>query len=385
MMRWRWDQGRLDYFKFENIVNIARVLSELDGVALNTKVDLLRQPLEQGTGLPFAPSHYKVWRNYARTFACAMLATRIDDKLFATDLCRKLAANPVELTSDQYFNFIFSRFALPFPAFDGYNANLTIAFPFVAIAKFILSRPVGGVSLEDVFSYVVGNSCSGLEDISFYSLLKPTNRKPIGDELRQVREMLVFMGQASYFKWFDKKLYADSNDITGILKAIIPAARTARRNVAVEEFIAITTMGSEKDRKKLDVILADRSVPTVGFEEGKRMFGTHGKLERSPLVRKHFFREHPELVCDACTLNVKTRYPWTENILELHHVLPLSATINVNGTTTLLEDMVPLCPSCHKSIHIYYRQKLTEWGVEDFGSKKMARDIYNLAKMEIAI
>ena len=385
MIRWRWDQGRLDYFQFENIVKIARVLCELDGVALVNSDDLLRQPLEQETGLPFAPSHYKVWRNYARTFACSMLATNIAGKLFATDVCKKLAASPSELSSDQYFNFVFSHFTLPFPAFDDYNANLSISFPFVAIAKFVLSRVGRGVSLEDVFSYVVGNSCSGLEDIGYYSTLKPTNRRAIGDELRQVREMLVFMGQASYLKWFDRRLCADSRDIMGIMKAITPVARSQRRNIAVEEFIAITTTGTERDRRKLDVILSDRGVPSAGYEEGKRAFGTHGKLERSPLVRKHFFIKHPELVCDACALNVKTRYPWTENILELHHVLPLSATINVNGTTTLLEDMVPLCPSCHKSIHIYYRQKLMEWGVEDFGSKKMARDVYNLAKMEIAV
>lgn len=384
-MRWRWDQGRLDYFKFDNIVKIARVLAELDGVMLNTKADLLREPLERETGLPFAPSHYKVWRNYARTFACSMLAANIGGKLYATDLCRKLAGNPVALTSDQYFNFLFSRFTLPFPAFDGYNANYSASFPFIAIAKFVLSRAVGGVSLEDVFSYVVGNSCTGLEEVGFYSLLKPTNRRPIGDELRQVREMLVFMGQTSYFKWFDRRLYADSTDIAGILKAITPTPRLNRNPVPAEEFVALTTMGGERERKRLDVVLSDRGIPASGYEEGKRIFGTHGKLERSPLVRKHFFMAHPEPVCDACNLNVKIRYPWTENILELHHVLPLCATINVNGTTTLLEDMVPLCPSCHKSIHIYYRQKLSEWGVDDFGSKKMARDVYNLAKREISV
>lgn len=383
MMRWRWDQGRLDYFKFENIVKIARVLCELDGVLLSTKSDLLRTPLEQGTGLPFSPSHYKVWRNYARTFACSMLATNIGEKLFVTDVCRKLATTPVTLTSDQYFNFVFSHFTLPFPAFDGYNPNLTISFPFVAILKFALTRIGGGVSLEDVFAYVVGNACTGLEDAGFYSKLKPTNRKPMGDENRQVREMLVFMGQASYLKWFDRKLYADSNDVAGILRAVVPPIRIERRSNPSEEFIALTTMGAERDRKKLDTVLADRGVVFYGYEEGKRTFGTHGKLERSPLVRRHFFLAHPELVCDACKINVKTRYPWTDNILELHHILPLCATINVNGTTTTLDDMVPLCPSCHKSVHIYYRQKLTEWGIEDFGSKKMARDVYNLAKMEI--
>ena len=52
MLKWRWDQGRLEYLKFENIVRIATVLSTLDGVYLNAEADLLRAPLEDGTGLP---------------------------------------------------------------------------------------------------------------------------------------------------------------------------------------------------------------------------------------------------------------------------------------------------------------------------------------------
>lgn len=384
MLRWRWDQGRLDYFRFDNIVKIARTLSKLDGVLLNTDADLLRLPLEQETDLPFSPKHYKVWRNYARTFACSMLAANIGGKMVVTDLCRALAASPSELTSDQYFNFVFSRFALPYPAFDDYNSNLTATFPFVSIIKFVLAHG-SGVSVEDVFSYVIGNSCTGLEDIGFYSTLKPTDRRPIGDELRQVREMLVFMGQASYLKWFDRKLYADSDDRSDILKSVVPMVKGERRRVAAEEFVALTTTGSERERRHLETVLSDRGISLVGFGEGKRMFGTHGKLERSPLVRRHFFIAHPDLVCDVCRMDVKRRYPWTENILELHHVLPLSATINVNGTTTLLEDMVALCPSCHRSVHVYYRQKLTEWGIDDFGSKKMARDVYNLAKGEVVV
>ncbi len=384
MLKWRWDQGRLEYLKFENIVRIAAVLSSLDGVYLNTETDLLRAPLEEGTGLPFSPSHYKVWRNYARMFACSLLATNVNGKLFVTDVCRKLAESSVGLTSDLYFDFVFSHFTLPFPAFDDYDRKHDIVYPFVAIVKFVLSRTSGaGVSLDDIFAYVIGNDCSGLEDMAFYSALRPTRRKPLGEERRQVREMLVFMGQVSYLKWFDQRLYADSKDVAGILRAIRPDVRVVRCATAVEEFVALTTMGSARNRQKFDVVLADREKPPMSFEEGKRAFGTHGKIERSPLIRRHFFRAHPKLVCDACALDVKRRYPWTENILELHHILPLSATINVNGTTTLLDDMVPLCPSCHKSIHVYYRIKLQEWGVEDFGSKKMAQDVYILAKREI--
>ena len=92
-----------------------------------------------------------------------------------------------------------------------------------------------------------------------------------------------------------------------------------------------------------------------------------------------------EPICNACRLNTKVRYPWTDNILELHHVLPLAASLNANGTTTLLDDLVALCPSCHKSIHVFYRIKLKEWGIEDFGSKKMALDVYEMAKREIVV
>lgn len=382
-MRWRWDQGRLDYFQFDNIVRMARVLSTMDGVMLNSHEDVLRMPLMQGTGLPFAPSHYKVWRNYARVFACSMLATQVNHRLVVTDLCRKLAEDPAVLTSDQYFNFVFSHFTLPYPAFDGYNPHVSTSFPFVAIVKFAFARGGNGVSLEDVFSYVVGNGCTGLEDLSFYLTLHPTDRRPVGDEKRQVREMLVFMGQVSYLKWFDGRLFSDSENVHPIFRAITPAVRTERRSTGIEEFLSQTSTGSVVDRARLDVVLAEREEPKFSVVEGRRVFGTHGKLERSPLVRKMFFRLHPDLICDACGVDTHQMYPWTDNILELHHVLPLSATINVNGTTTSLDDMVPLCPSCHKSIHVFYRIKLDEWGVEDFGSKKMAKDVYQMAKGEI--
>ena len=46
-MKWRWDQGRLAYFRFENICSMAKVLRSLDGIDLGTKEDFLRQPLEK--------------------------------------------------------------------------------------------------------------------------------------------------------------------------------------------------------------------------------------------------------------------------------------------------------------------------------------------------
>ncbi len=90
-MRWRWDQGRLEYFRFDNVVRIAETLTKLDGAPLNVGEDPLRGPLVEHTGLEFKPGHYRVWRNYARVFRCALLATVVDHRLAVTSLCRKLA------------------------------------------------------------------------------------------------------------------------------------------------------------------------------------------------------------------------------------------------------------------------------------------------------
>lgn len=383
-MRWRWDQGRLEYFKFDNIVAIAKVLCELEGVRLNSKTDLLRSPLEKQTGLPFAPSHYKVWRNYARVFECSMLATSVANQVVTTDLCKKIVDHEKPLMPDEYLNFVFSHFLLPFPAFDDYCVKDPITYPFISIIKFLMAHYESGCTLDDLFAYVVGNNCSGLEGLDHYSNLKATTRKPLGDEKRQVREMLSFMGQVSYLKWFDKRIFIDSSDYNSILKAVSPFVREKRKQNANEEFFSLTSLPHNMP-SKFDIALNDRIVTPFSVREGGKTFVTHGKLERSPLVRKKFFEKCPLIICDACLMKTQERYPWTTNILELHHILPLSATLNVNGTTTALDDLVPLCPSCHKSIHIYYRFKLNEWAVDDFSSKKMARDVYVMAKEAVCV
>ena len=384
-MRWRWDQGRLSYFQYDNLVKIANVLLSLQGIKINQRdFDPLREPLENGVGLPFAPYSYRVWRNYARVFECAMLATSLNGKLYATDIC-KLITKPVDKFSpDQYFNLLFSRFSYPSCLFENYNTTQKQVFPFVAIIKFAMSRMSKGISLDEVFAYVVGNDCSGLEAIEFYKKLTPTGRTPIGDEKRQVREMLAVMGQSSYLKWFSGRLYVDTVDFESVLKAVTPFVRIKRCEDATEEFCRITTIDPRLDLGKLEVEFTPQEEQKFEFEvaEGGRAFKTHGRIERSPMVRRMFFKIHPRLICDACNLDVRYKYPWTKdrNILELHHVLPLAATLSVGGTTTRLDDMVPLCPNCHKSIHVFYKLELDRLGLKDFTTKAMAHETYRRAK-----
>lgn len=384
-MRWRWDQGRLAYFNYESIVRIATTLCSLNGVSLDSNEDPLRVPLMSATELPFAPDHYTVWRNYARVFRCSLLATSIGNKLVCTDICRLLAQGVGSLTSDEYLNLVFSRFALPFPTFADYDSTTRPVYPFLAIIKFAMARYEIGCSLDELFSYVIGNDCDGTEPLGFYQSLAPTHRDPIGDEERQVREMLSFMGQASYLRWLDGRLYIDTSDFPAVTKAVSPLIRVKRSFDSDEEFLSITKISDRILPPSLDIQLGDRPVGQFAFQEGGRIFGAHGKIERSPMLRSRYFRLHPDVVCDACGMDTNARYPWTHDrtILELHHILPLCATILVNGTTTLLDDIVPLCPNCHKSIHSFYRFKLKEWDMSDFSSKTMARDVYRLAKASI--
>jgi Fe-S oxidoreductase len=49
-----------------------------------------------------------------------------------------------------------------------------------------------------------------------------------------------------------------------------------------------------------------------------------------------------------------------------------------------LNDIVGLCPSCHRSIHIHYPKWLKGTGQEDFNSNAEAIDVYLSAIKDIA-
>ena len=64
---WSWDQGRLDYFQFDEIRKIAKFAVSHDLKAVSV------DEIGDAVGLPFLPKKdgYKPWRNYSRTFKLA--------------------------------------------------------------------------------------------------------------------------------------------------------------------------------------------------------------------------------------------------------------------------------------------------------------------------
>ena len=204
-MQWRWDQGRLDYFRFDMIKRIATVLCSLENADLRAKLDPLRDQLTLNTSLPFAPNHYKVWRNYKRVFGCCLLASEIDGRMICTELCHRIAAPTSNyVPADFYFEKFIQKFYYPSPVFEGYSNRGAQYFPVCAILKLLLARLRSGqqpiVTLDEIIKLLVANDCTGEEPIEYYTRLIPHPYSPAPDEVRQIRELVRFISQISALK-----------------------------------------------------------------------------------------------------------------------------------------------------------------------------------------
>lgn len=393
-MNWRWDQGRLDYFRFDNIVRIARVLVDLENVDLRTSgTDPLRSALMSRTGLPFAPAHYRVWRNYGRVFACSFLATSLNNRLAITDVCRQLAAPEIgAFDVDDYLAIFVRKFACPFPAFDDYAPRVTPSYPMCAVLKYLIAKRSQQnepfLDIDDVFSFIIGNHCTGTEPLEHYLTLRRTNREPSGDERRQVRELLIFCSQLNALKWFDNRLFLDIdvNDNESF-SAILDWATPIPTEPAESRSVQLMRVASIPDEIPVPIPSPTREMPSdLIFTEGKRIRVSHLRAERSPRLRKIYFEMFPSpYLCDMCNADLDGRYPWTTNMLELHHLLPLSSAIRIDTHGTNLSDVQPVCPNCHKSIHVFYGEYLRSRSLRDFTSKDEAHSVYDEVKRGIVL
>lgn len=120
---WRWDQGRLLYFQFDVLRDIAKTLVKFDNADISKCENLFRQTLVTETGMPFLPDYYTVKRNYSRVFQCSFLAKFMGNQLVVTDICRDLANADGEIKSadDYLFNYVRIKKALDDLASDGYT------------------------------------------------------------------------------------------------------------------------------------------------------------------------------------------------------------------------------------------------------------------------
>lgn len=393
MIKWRWDQGRLDYFQFDEIKNISRALIDFHGKALPRRddPDTLRVILEHFSERPFAPEHYKVWRNYKRVFGCQLLATEIGGVLYCTNLCRKIAKGELEV--DDYLIHLARHFYFSSPVFDDYNITDSQVFPLCAIIKYLVSQYLTGakafVSLEEVIDFIKGNGVSGSEPLAHYSTLKATGLRipSTDDELRQIREMLRFISQLHFLKWENPNIFLDvqSADEAVSIASIFEPIKLPRKVDAAQE---ILQLGSDAQQVLSFVVhdLPELNPFDKEFSEGSKLRAAHLKTERSGKLREFYYKHalDPHL-CDMCAMDTLKRYPWADRVVELHHLLPLASPIRVEKKSSSLKDLVGLCPSCHRATHKFYSKWFRDNGVKDFRDYPEARNVYSLAKDNIVL
>lgn len=392
MTVWRFDQGRLDYFQFDEIKKIAKALASLDGISKprTPDPDLIRASLGKFSNLPFAPDDYFVWRNYKRVFGCQLLATELNGKIHATELCKILAQSPDEVDVDDYLAHVARNFYYPSPIFEGYSTVGPQVFPIIAIIKWLISenltRAKYNVSLDDIAAYLIGNNVTGLEPVSDYAKLKRTNYVLNGEQPRQLREMIRFISQFSFLKWNNPDLYlevSDKAELYEIENNLTPVINARQLEAGLE----ILQMGNHFKADLLGT-LTIRQVEAIEqeFTEGKKVRVTHLRTERSGQLKQIYFsRMNQPEVCDMCDTDTSHKYPWSPHVIELHHLLPLSSPIRVESGTTSLKDLVGLCPTCHRATHKYYSGWLKQNGLKDFRNYIEAKAVYSDAKSRIVL
>lgn len=415
VIEWSLDQGREQYLDLNLMRRIASLLVACDGAHL-VRPDPLTS-LQVATGLftlPPGKPDYTVWRQYARYFRDMLLAAKVGGKmghLQVTDMCRWLAG---ELsggapTVDEYLIHLACRFYSPPPSSSSYSPSKPRVFPVCALMRFMWSR-IGvvpsstafhvTVELGDIFSFVVGNNCVGNEDVPHYRSLRPTGYAPAQTVRRRTREFLNLVAQLSFVVWeADKNLL--TCDFSGFTAKPADAVFTpviAPQNADAD--LEVLSLGSLRGAPRPGRVrpAAPTAPPPLvpmepvtdvdeSFVEGKRVRITHLRIERNPKLRSVYFQHLAatgrHLKCDVCGLRATTKYPWVsgdQQLLEIHHLLPLASAVAVGSSGTSLSDLVPLCPTCHRAVHAYYRTVLKAARTDDFRDKAAAVATYQAAK-----
>lgn len=376
---WRFDQGRIEYFQFDELRKIAKF------AVANDLRSASRGPLVSATGLPFLPADaaYPPWRNYSRVFRTAMLVAKIGGVASPTRVAQLLAQDGV-VTSDDYFHFFAQAFTDPAPSFQEWTPSSSPRFPLLFTLKFLLARSVIGepiVPIREIVGAYDKSRFEGDEDQSAYVAL--AKKQWSSGDHRQARESIQVIGQLSYLSASSSEVIVtlDDEDALDLFESL-QAIRGAQKGDSEQEIMRVAGL-FESAVAELDIEFAktvlDETVE-AGFSEGTRVEKTHIVLERNTAVRKAFFDENPTTTCDFCDRDTNSEFPWSDRVLDIHHVLPLCSGTRSDKGGTVLGDLVAVCPTCHRAVHRFYAQWLKAKGRKDFTDAAEARAVYDEAK-----
>jgi len=389
---WNWDQGRMGYFQYDVLREVSRFVTTHQWSGKDSTL------IRSETGQPFsAPDTHSAWRNYKRIFKLCLLFSEKDGVSVPTPVAQILAQSGA-VTCDEYLHFLVEATTDPSPALTGWSVieeGQAVRHPLCFALKYLLAK-VAGLNepitpIYEVIGAYIDSGFSGAEDdTAFLNLMhKRAGYEQIGRNanLRQARESIKFISQISYLHSDGSNIITSlsQEDAMNIFQDIQPISGPCEvdGNLEIQRLAALFKDGSQHDFFDYkNTIVPD--VLESGFSEGSKVKKTHIVIERNSKLRDLFFDRKPTTVCDACSIDTKKKYPWVERVLDLHHILPLSSGTRVDSRTgTMLDDLVPVCPTCHRAIHRFYDGHLKVETRKDFLNEKEARYIYAKAKGEI--
>lgn len=385
---WSWDQGRLDYFQFDNLKKIAKF-------ALVNDLRLTdRRTLVAATGLPFLPDNdlYPPWRNYSRVFGLSLICAKHGTGSRPTKVAHALAADGAT-TTDEYFHFLCEATTDPSPVLQGWDHRAELRYPLLFSLKYLLARAALGEDTTGISEVVAAYGASGFsgdeDQTDFVRLVRAGHDTSKVD--RQAAESIQVIAQISYLS-LDRRSVTVSlsrEDATNLFQSLAPIAGTPKRDGAEEVFRITDLFEAAVGELELDyaaTVMSDVEEAgfssTTTFAEGAKARKTHLVIERNGKIRTEFFKANPTTVCDFCDTDTAHDYPWTPRILDVHHLLPLCSGARTSKTGTMLDDLVAVCPTCHRGVHRYYDAWLKTAGQKDFLDAEQAKMVYQEAKEE---
>lgn len=312
-----------------------------------------------------------------------MLVAKIGGVARPTRVAQLLAQDGV-VTSDDYFHFLAQAFTDPAPSFQQWAPSASPRFPLLFTLKFLLARSVIGEPIVPISEIVGAYDKSGFvgdEDQSAYVAL--AKKQWSSGDHRQARESIQVIGQLSYLSASSSEVIVtlDDEDALNLFESL-QAIRGAQNGDSEQEIMRVAGL-FESAVAELDIDFAktvlDETVE-AGFSEGTRVEKTHIVLERNTAVRKAFFDKNPTTTCDFCDRDTNSEFPWSDRVLDIHHVLPLCSGTRSDKGGTVLGDLVAVCPTCHRAVHRFYAQWLKAKGRKDFTDAAEARAVYDEAK-----
>lgn len=385
---WHWDQGRLAYFQFDELRKIAKYVIE------NDFMDAAKDDLQMATGLPFsAPPTHTAWRNYSRILKIALLVRDAGGRAAPTPVALALA-RPGEVTCDEYLHFLACAFTEPSPALQDWRPDAAFRYPLLFALKYLLIKtrmgadPPSATLAEIVGAYgssgFVGDE--GEDEFAGVALAATAHPSVVaGQDIRQARESLRVIAQLSYLHYKGQTLSValTASDAANLFEQLMPVdgARSRTRDAEIQRLAHLFDSGDARPAagfgQRITLAIAD-----TGFREGSKLTRAHVTIERNARLRREFFETRNTTVCDVCVMDTARSYPWTEGVLDLHHLLPLSSGTRVTAHGTKLDDLVPVCPSCHRAVHRYYDRWLQANDRLDFLDLADARAAYDSAKAD---